>query len=109
MTDASERSDTSAPVKIRSRPRATRALQIGCVLALVALGLMVWSILDPRPVPVVLAMSVGQAIGTASLMAFGLVVLADFRRLRRAARELRVRNDSLAPRPPKPPSQSTST
>ena len=37
------------------------------------------------PMPVIIAMSVGQALGTASLGAFGLVVFADYRRLRRAA------------------------
>jgi len=66
-------------------PRSTRLLRLACLLALVALALMVWSLLDPRPMPVIIAMSVGQALGTASLGAFGLVVFADYRRLRRAA------------------------
>lgn len=82
-------------------PRSSRLLHVACVLALFALALMVWSLLDPRPMPVILAMSVGQGLGTASLGAFVLVVLADFRRLRRAARA----RASSAP----PPNQSTST
>jgi hypothetical protein len=65
-----------------------RILDAACVLALVALGLMIWSLLDPRPIPVILAMSVAQALGTASLVAFLVVVADDVRRGERdAARE----------------------
>jgi hypothetical protein len=53
-----------------------------CVAALVALTLVVWSILDPRPVPVVIAMSVAQGLGTLSLLAYLWVVLDDLRRAR---------------------------
>jgi hypothetical protein len=41
---------------------------------------MVWSVLDPRPAPVVIAMSVGQVFGTLALAAFLFVVLSDLRR-----------------------------
>lgn len=57
-----------------------RVLDAACVLALVALALMMWSLLDPRPIPVILAMSIAQALGTASLLAL-LVVVADDVRL----------------------------
>jgi len=57
-----------------------RVLDAACVLALVALALMVWSLLDPHPIPVILAMSIGQALGTASLLAFLVVVADDVRR-----------------------------
>jgi hypothetical protein len=50
-----------------------------CSLALAAVGLMVWSLFDPRPIPVVVAMSVGQVLGTLSLLAFVYVVVADWR------------------------------
>jgi hypothetical protein len=50
-----------------------------CVLALAALALIVWSLFDPRPVPVIAAMSVGQVLGTLSFGAFVLVVLGDVR------------------------------
>lgn len=61
-------------------PRRTQLiLSAACALGLVALGLIVWSLFDPRPIPVVGAMSVGQVIGTLSLAAFGFVVLADLR------------------------------
>jgi len=56
-----------------------RVLKGACVLALVALGLMSWSLFDPRPIPVVLAMSLGQVFGTLSLAAFIAVVVADLR------------------------------
>jgi hypothetical protein len=57
-----------------------RILRAACCLSLVAIALMVWSVLDPRPAPVVLAMSVGQVFGTLALGAFLIVVLADLRR-----------------------------
>lgn len=53
-----------------SPPRLARLVDVACVLALVGLAAMTWSILDPRPVPVFLAMSAGQAIGTLSLLLF---------------------------------------
>jgi hypothetical protein len=68
-------------------PRITgRLLACACVLALASLGLMVWSLFDPRPVPVIAAMSIGQVLGTTSLGSFVYVVLSDVRaRLRPAA------------------------
>jgi hypothetical protein len=56
-----------------------RTLNAACVCALVALGLMVWSLLDPTPMPVLVAMSAGQALGTLSLIAFLAVVARDLR------------------------------
>jgi hypothetical protein len=55
-----------------------RVLRGACVLALAALGLMSWSLFDPRPIPVVLAMS----LGTLSLGAFLVCVVVDVRRRR---------------------------
>jgi hypothetical protein len=67
-------------------PRSTRRwLVVACVSALVALALMTWQIFDPTVWPVMVAMSLGQVLGTASFATFGFVVLADFRvRLRDA-------------------------
>lgn len=59
-----------------------------CVLALVALGLMVWSQLDATPIPVIVAMSIGQAIGTLSLVYYVIAILVDFRRRRVIERAL---------------------
>jgi hypothetical protein len=67
----------------RARPRV---LQGACVLALIGLGFFVWSLVDPRPIPVILAMSVGQALGTLSFLAFLGVVAYDLRAAQRAER-----------------------
>ncbi len=67
-------------------PRSSRRwLVVSCITALAALALMTWQIFDPTVWPVMVAMSFGQVLGTASFAAFGYVVLADFRaRLRDA-------------------------
>jgi hypothetical protein len=65
-------------------PSRENAVRIACVLALVALALMMWSLVDPRPVPVILAMSVGQVLGTVSFVTFLVVVARDLRRADRA-------------------------
>lgn len=62
-----------------SELRSQRILRAACLLALAALALMVWSLFDPRPIPVVLAMSLGQLLGTLSLAAFLIVVVVDLR------------------------------
>jgi peptidoglycan/LPS O-acetylase OafA/YrhL len=67
--------------------RREKALRIASVLALLALVLMVWSVLDPRPAPVLIGLSVGQGIGTLSFVLYLLVVAADLRIKRRLARE----------------------
>ena len=62
------------------RPQVARRILFGaCLSALAALGLMVWSLFDPRPIPVIAAMSVGQVLGTLSLASFVYVVLSDVR------------------------------
>lgn len=60
-----------------------RILDSACVLAIAALGLMIWSLLDPHPIPVILAMSAAQVMGTASLGAFLIVVADDVRQAER--------------------------
>ncbi len=56
-----------------------RILSGACAAGLAALALMVWSLFDPRPIPVVAAMSIGQVLGTLSLGCFVLVVVSDVR------------------------------
>jgi hypothetical protein len=65
-----------------------RLLQAACASALAALALFVWSLLDPRPIPVILAMSLGQVLGTLSFAAFLLVVAYDLRGGRRKNTEI---------------------
>lgn len=67
------------------RPGPDRIVRVAAVIALVALGFMVWSLLDPRPIPIMVAMSVGQGLGTLSLALYAVVVIADARRAARAA------------------------
>ncbi|MEO7110485.1 MAG: hypothetical protein ABI183_08620 [Polyangiaceae bacterium] len=78
-------------------PSHHRILSIACVFSLVAVGLMVWSLFDPRPVPVIVAMSLGQVIGTLSLLAFLFVVASDLRPLFRSTPDDR---DSIKPKSP---------
>jgi hypothetical protein len=59
---------------------APSLLRVASVLALVGLALMVWSVFDPRPLPVIVAMSVGQVLGTLSFVVFIATALADLRR-----------------------------
>jgi hypothetical protein len=61
------------------RPTSPTILRAACVLALAALGLMVWSLFDPRPMPVIAAMSVGQVFGTLSLLSLLYVLALDLR------------------------------
>lgn len=74
----------------------TRLLQISCVLTLVGLALMVWSMLVPTPMPVILAMSVGQLLGTVAFGIFGYVVLVD--QLRAQLRKYRAKLAARAAR-----------
>jgi hypothetical protein len=62
------------------KPTPSRILTVACSCALVALAMMIWSLFDPRPIPVVAAMSLGQAIGTLSFAAFLYVVAMDLRK-----------------------------
>jgi hypothetical protein len=80
-------------VKVRSY---RRVLNLACVSALLALALMVWSLVEPTPMPVLVAMSVGQVLGTLSLAAFLAIVAVDVRRAH-LERELK----SSAPGPSK--------
>jgi hypothetical protein len=41
---------------------------------------MVWSVFDPRPLPIVGAMTLGQVLGTLSLALYTRAVIADLRR-----------------------------
>jgi hypothetical protein len=75
-----------------------RILNVACVSALAALGLMVWSLLQPTPMPVLVAMSAGQVLGTLSLLAFLAIVGVD---LRHAHLERELKSNY----PPAPPSK----
>ncbi|MCK6547185.1 hypothetical protein L6R52_15145 [Myxococcota bacterium] len=59
--------------------RAHTLLVVASILTLVALGLIVTSLLVPRPLPVILAMSLGQVIGTCAFALYLVVIIADLR------------------------------
>lgn len=62
-------------------------LRAACVLGLVALPLMVWSVFDPTVWPVLIALSVGQAIGTLSFVLFLVVVARDLALAKKLGKE----------------------
>lgn len=65
----------------------TRLLAISGVLTLVGLALMAWSMLQPTWLPVMLAMTVGQLVGTTAFAIYLCVVVRDFRRSHAVALE----------------------
>ena len=72
-----------------------------CIWSLLALGLIAWSLLSRKPIPVIVAMSVGQAIGTLSLLLFLGSIALDIR-----SRYMLARRTKAAP-PPRPKAAPT--
>lgn len=68
---------------MRLRITTGTGLRISAVLTLLALALMCWSLLVPTPLPVMLAMSAGQALGTLAFLIYGIAVVKDITRARR--------------------------
>jgi membrane protein implicated in regulation of membrane protease activity len=73
------------------RVAALLTLRLSAALTLIALALMVWSMVAPTPLPVMLAMTVGQGLGT---LAFGIYVVIVVRELRRELRRGRGQDPS---------------
>ena len=57
----------------------SRLMVYACVLGLIGLALMTWSLFDQGWIPVMAAMSVGQGIGTLSFALYLLVVIIELR------------------------------
>lgn len=55
------------------------ALRVCALLTIIGLALMVWSILVPTPLPVMLAMTAGQAIGTAAFVIYLVIAIRALR------------------------------
>ncbi|MEZ4364178.1 MAG: hypothetical protein R3B48_28650 [Kofleriaceae bacterium] len=68
--------------------RAQLVLRWAAALTMIGLALMLWAIFQPTALPVVISMSLGQAVGTSAFALFGWVVLSDLLAQRR---ELRLR------------------
>ena len=58
----------------------SKLMVYACVLGLIGLALMSWSLFDQGWIPVMMAMSVGQGIGTLSFALFLVIVLIDLRK-----------------------------
>lgn len=52
-------------------------LKLACVLSLLALALICFAVFVPRPLPVILAMSAGHAVGGAAFACYLLAVVLD--------------------------------
>ncbi len=57
-----------------------RILRLSCLLTILGLILFVWSVLVPTVVPVMVAMSIGQVIGTLAFAGYLYVIVGDLRR-----------------------------
>jgi polyferredoxin len=66
------------PVKA-VKTKIERRVFWACIWSLVALALIVWALVHPKPLPVIVAMSVGQIIGTISLLLFLGSIALDLR------------------------------
>jgi hypothetical protein len=65
---------------IRALVSRLLTLRLAAVLTLVGLGFMVWSMVEPTPMPVMLAMTVGQGLGTAAFAIYAVIVIQEIRR-----------------------------
>ena len=57
----------------------SKLMVYACVLGLIGLALMSWSLFDQGWIPIMMAMSVGQGIGTLSFALFLVIVIIDLR------------------------------
>ncbi|MGB5701544.1 MAG: hypothetical protein WBM48_01885 [Polyangiales bacterium] len=74
----------------------SKLMVYACVLGLIALALMSWSLFDQGWIPIMAAMSVGQGIGTLSFGLFLVIVFIDLR-------QAEFRPSMPHSRPPPPP------
>ena len=58
-------------------PPTTTLLRFSAVLTLVALALMCWGVLQPTVWPVIVSMSVGQAVGTLAFVIYLFVIVRE--------------------------------
>jgi len=89
---ASDTPSSAARARRFALPSVAALVKAACGATLLSLVLMSWSVLDPTPLPVMVSMSVGQAIGTLALLSYLAAVLLYQLRVRRA------RGESARPR-----------
>ena len=68
-------------------PASDRLLRLASILALIALPMMTWSLFEPAVWPVLVALSVGQGLGTLSFALFLVAVARDLQVKQKLARE----------------------
>jgi hypothetical protein len=83
-------------------PSTERLLRVACILALVALPLMVWSLFDATVWPILIALSVGQGLGTLSFMLFLLAIARDLRLKRKLVAAAEKEEPRSVPPPAEP-------
>lgn len=65
-------------LRARIETRSVRGLvRLACLLALAGLLVLCFSVIVPRPIPVIFAMSAGHAIGIAAFLCYLLAVVLD--------------------------------
>ena len=60
-----------------------KLLRAAALLTILGLVFVVWSLLQPTPLPVMLAMTVGQGVGSLAFLIFGVIVYRDIVRKKR--------------------------
>jgi hypothetical protein len=74
-------------MKIMARVLHTSVVTLtraACIFALLGLSLMSYSIIDPRAIPVITAMSVGHVFGISAFACYLLAIVLDIRNRDRA-------------------------
>jgi hypothetical protein len=82
-------------LKLLAKWPTEKALRVAAAVGLVALALMCWGVLDPRPLQVVISMSVSQIFGGMAFIMFGLSIAADLAQAR--GRAVQQSGDTGAP------------
>jgi hypothetical protein len=68
---------SSTPMPAPREAAMHRRLRLAALLSLLSLALMCWAVIDPRALPLVMAMTLGQAIGTLALVIYLVVIVGD--------------------------------
>jgi hypothetical protein len=84
------------PITRIARASVPQLIRVACVLSLAGLAIIVYSILSPRPLAVISAMSIGHGIGAAAFACYLLAVVLDTAGRERATPEQQ-RGDSPEP------------
>ena len=75
MSEALQEKSSLPPVVKKVQSVSVERLVVSaCVASLLAMALMCWSVFDPTPFPVMVAMSVGQVVGTLGLVLYLLAI-----------------------------------